>query len=141
MAISELRFTVPLPPRAVSPNGRHHWSSKAKGVSDYRDAVKQHASVAHPYLPTKQPWEAPERAAVTLTFCLQDDVGMMGKYQRNAFYHPRDQDNALASFKAGLDGLRDAGVVRGDEWDKVTLTVAMTKERGPFVEIVVRAME
>lgn len=137
MAISELRLGLPLPPRELSPNGRKHWIAKAGGVKAYRDNVAVIALSAV----REWHWKAPERATLILTFCLKDRPAPLGGLDRAAHYHPRDQDNALASFKAGLDGLRDAGVVRGDEWDKVTLTVAMTKERGPFVEIVVRAME
>lgn len=32
----------------------------------------------------------------------------------DGFYRPKDEDNALASCKAALDGIRDAGVIKGD---------------------------
>lgn len=141
MATSSLTFQVPLPPRELSPNGRKHWAQKAGKVKDYRDTVRGHARVAVALGESLSPtlWPA-NRAAITLTFCLRDRPAPLGALDRATHYHPTDPDNAQASFKAGLDGLRDAGVVIGDEWDRVALSVAMTKERGPWIEVCVTAL-
>lgn len=135
--MTALEFTVSLPPRALSPNtsrssARWHKQSHVKAYRQYVAALGRLA---------KPRWKAPARAKLTLMFCLKDDAGTLGRIQRSQFYHPRDQDNALASFKAGLDGIRDAGLIRGDEWDAVQIVVAMTKERGPFVEVQIEAVQ
>ena len=82
-------LVLPWPPSALSPNKRLHWSTKAKAAKAYRAAC---------YKLTKQSkmvigWEGDIHAWID-------------------FYPPdrrhRDDDNMIAAFKAGRDGVADA---------------------------------
>jgi hypothetical protein len=122
-----LGFTVPLPPPALSPNkgwGGARMKALAKSVyrqscfTDARNAVRAAG------------WEAPECVTVSLVFYTK---GAKGK-----FYQPRDDDNALASFKAGRDGIVSAGVAKGDarkHW--LTGSIQIDSSRGPWVDVFV----
>lgn len=57
-------------------------------------------------------------------------------------YSPRDEDNARASLKAAIDGMRDARVVPGDtkrwvKWGAFNLVTRRT-HRGAGVTVIVR---
>lgn len=79
---------LPWPPKELSPNARVHWSVKARKAKAYRAAC---------YLLTKQALiKAPDgRAVLSLCFVPPD---------RRA----RDDDNLVAAFKAGRDGIAEA---------------------------------
>lgn len=85
-----------LPPRTLSPNFRGHWAVKARAVNAYRTYVYLMANQARP-----RDWEVLEKATISLTFIAVDR-------------RRRDLDNLLSSFKAGIDGLIDAGILRDD---------------------------
>lgn len=94
-----IRINLPLPDRILSPNARPHWAPKAKAVREARGAAYYLAMAAMRKAGIKPPkWEAAE--------------------VRTVFYwptrHRRDRDNALASMKATMDGIADAGVVEND---------------------------
>jgi crossover junction endodeoxyribonuclease RusA len=81
--------TLPWPPKELSPNARIHWSKKSKAAKAYRASC---------HLLTKQSgmavdWEGDVHAWID-------------------FYPPdkrhRDDDNMIAAFKAGRDGMADA---------------------------------
>lgn len=79
---------LPWPPRELSPNARVHWSVKARKAKAYRNTC---------YLLTKEALiKAPEgRAVLSLCFVPPD--------RRH-----RDDDNLVAAFKAGRDGIAEA---------------------------------
>lgn len=83
-----MSLVLPWPPKELSPNARVHWSVKARKAKAYRAAA---------YLLTKQAGiAAPEgRAVLALEFVPPD---------RRA----RDDDNLVAAFKAGRDGIAEA---------------------------------
>jgi crossover junction endodeoxyribonuclease RusA len=93
-----ITITIPLPPAALKPNSRPHWSRKARAAKAYRKAAWA-ATVAatSPGLPMR--WR---KASVQVT----------------AFFktvrHP-DPDNLIASLKAAFDGIADAGLVADDK--------------------------
>lgn len=89
--------TVPLPPAALSPNARVHWAAKAKATRAYR-ATAWITAVAELGVRRGPRWP---HATALITFA----------YPTN---RRRDADNALASLKAAIDGLRDAGIVEDD---------------------------
>jgi len=96
-----ITITLPLPNTHLQPNSRPHWRTKAAAVKAYRSDAK-HAALAawiEAGGRANEPW--PE-ATVTATF--------FWPTRRR-----RDKDNALASLKAALDGLFDAGVIADDE--------------------------
>ena len=80
---------LPWPPRELSPNGRAHWTKKAKAARAYRQACYVLALQARIV--------APERGRIPLT------IEFLPPDRR-----PRDDDNIIAAFKAGRDGLADA---------------------------------
>ena len=97
-----LHIEIPgLPPRELSPNARVHWAKKAKATAEYRESVGWEAMRAKGY---KIYWRALDKAKVDITFVVPD--------QRR-----RDKTNLAASFKAGLDGLVDAGIIKDDSAD------------------------
>jgi hypothetical protein len=118
-----LEFTVPLPPRDLSPNRTRntHWSRKSSAVSDYRQLVAIHARNATP-----SAWETPATARVSLIFGLKNtDQG------DRACYHPKDADNALASFKAGIDGMVDSGLLESDRWENLEIGLVRASKVSP----------
>ncbi len=85
---------LPHPPEPLRPNWRGHWARKAKAVSAYR---KLACLVAKPYAP-RVPWK---------------NVAYKITWEARKSQAP-DPDNIIASFKAGLDGLADAGLFVDD---------------------------
>lgn len=81
-------LTLPWPPAACSPNARVHWARKSKAAKSYRAAC---------HLLAKQAGiKAPEGEALLMIEFVPPDR------------RRRDDDNLLAMFKAGRDGLADA---------------------------------
>jgi len=79
---------LPWPPAACSPNARVHWTRKSKAAKSYRAAC---------HLLAKQAGiQAPEGDALLILEFVPPDR------------RRRDDDNLLAMFKAGRDGLADA---------------------------------
>jgi crossover junction endodeoxyribonuclease RusA len=122
--MTPVRLTLPLPAKALSPNGRPHWRAKAAAVKEHREAAWAAALLA--IRPGRKPrWERAEAEAV--------------------FYwptrHRRDRDNAAASLKAYWDGIADAGVL-ADDAGLVHLPVRMEYDAAnPRVEVIIRALE
>jgi crossover junction endodeoxyribonuclease RusA len=86
-----LEVVLPWPGVELSPNGRKHWSAKARATKAYRDTayVLGRQAMGHR-------GAAPE-----------------GDYRVALRFRPpnirnRDQDNMVASMKSGLDGLAQA---------------------------------
>lgn len=85
-----MNVTLPWPPSTLSPNARHaHPSIKWKAVRAYRSACKTLAEAYGVVAPDSQ------KIALWIEFVPPD--------RRH-----RDDDNMVASFKAGRDGLADA---------------------------------
>jgi crossover junction endodeoxyribonuclease RusA len=94
-------ITVPLPPKALSPNARVHWAVKAKVTKQYRAAcaMAYHCSRVPPLFPPVK---------IHLDFYL---ARVPLAYDA---YFAKDADNARSSFKAGQDALADAGIIPSD---------------------------
>lgn len=81
-------LTLPWPPRVLSPNARSHWAKKSAAAKSYR-------RMCH-------------------LLCLQSElIAPAGRMLLDLEFVPpdarrRDDDNCLAAFKAGRDGLADA---------------------------------
>ena len=85
-----MKVTLPWPPKALSPNARGHWSAKSKAARAYRAAcfaLTKEANIAKP--------DTEGRLHLWLDFFPPD--------RRH-----RDDDNMIASFKSGRDGIADA---------------------------------
>lgn len=96
-----MKFTIDLslPPKALSPNARPHWRTKANATKKYRRLAGLLALAA---LNGQDPPRL-KTATARLTFTFPD--------------HPsrqRDHDNLAASMKAAWDGLADAGILDND---------------------------
>jgi hypothetical protein len=89
-----------LPPSTLSPNVTlAHWAQKRASARKYRKASWFAFMLARPHGWTPGP--------VVIDVVYEwgnDSVG----------YRPHDEDNARASLKAALDGMRDAGIVPDD---------------------------
>lgn len=112
---------LPWPPTALSPNARGHWSKLAKAKKAYREACAWTAK-----LHGASPIQA-DRLHLTLEFVPPS---------RRAF----DLDNALASCKAGLDGLADVLCVDDSRWS-LTIRKAPDGEIGGMVRVWVEKVE
>lgn len=82
-------INLPWPPKELNPNHKTHWAKKARIAKKYRSDC---------YLITKQ-------AGININW-----EGFIHLWME--FYPPdrrhRDDDNMIASFKAGRDGMADA---------------------------------
>ena len=96
-----------LPPRALSPNARGHWSKRYKAGKELGESVWVRAREVAP----PEPWER-----VTIRY----KVFWCGKVP--------DPDNFIASMKPALDGIVRAGVIVDDGPEYVTI-LPVTNER------------
>lgn len=126
-----LRFEVALPYRELSSNGGHgHWAAEARARSMYRAEVALVAGSAA----INQRWDRPAVARVSLLFGIKGGRSV----QR---YQPRDLANAVAAWKAGYDGLVDAGVLVDDSRQHMEVgEVLITAKNGPWVRVLVEAI-
>ena len=111
-----LHIEIPgLPPRELSPNARVHWRVKAEFTAWYRQFSCTYA-LQHRFQ-RRTHWDTPSRAKVDITFVVPD--------QRR-----RDKTNLAASFKAGLDGLVDAGIIKDDNHECIDDQYHIQYEKG-----------
>src|SRR5690349_18263633 len=89
------------PPRETAPNARAHYMKKAQRAGIYRHECKLVARS-----------ELVAMKAQGLTFPLKEPVAMRITFVMRRY--DKDPDNLLASFKAGLDGMVDAGLFTDD---------------------------
>lgn len=78
----------PWPPKTLSPNARVHWATRSRAAKRYRQDCFYLAKCAG----LKMPGSA---GILSLTFCPPDR-------------RKRDDDNLVAAFKAGRDGIAQA---------------------------------
>ena len=98
-----ITLTLPFPPKELSPNARCAWQKKAAFVQSYRHECKIEGFKALRSMMPVAPFMSKDLPyAVTITFVLKDK-------------RRHDWDNLLASFKAGIDGLVDAGLLPDDD--------------------------
>ncbi|AXA25664.1 MULTISPECIES: endodeoxyribonuclease RusA [Pseudomonas] len=115
-----MELTLPWPPAACSPNARVHWSRKSKAAKTYRYACFLLARQAGIQTPKGD-------ALLMLEFVPPDR-------------RRRDDDNLLAMFKAGRDGLADA---LGIDDNVFTTLFRVSKEtiKGGAVRVRIQAQE
>ena len=87
--IQAVTFLVPWPPAKLNPNARTHWAVKARAAASYRKACSLLALQAK----GRSSLHGPLR--LSLEFLPPDA-------------RRRDDDNLLAAFKSGRDGIADA---------------------------------
>lgn len=111
---------LPWPPAACSPNARVHWTKKSKAAKSYREAC---------HLLAKQAGiQAPKGEALLMIEFVPPDR------------RRRDDDNLLAMFKAGRDGLADA---LGIDDNVFATQIRVSKEtiKGGAVRVRIQAQE
>lgn len=109
---------LPWPPKELSPNARVHWTVRSRNAKSYRSACHLITKMARPEVPAGQ-------IVLALEFVPPD---------RRA----RDDDNLVASFKAGRDGIAEALGV--DDKTFVTEFRMSTETRpGGMVRVTLRA--
>ena len=81
-------LTLPWPPKVLSPNARTHWAAKSKAAKAYRHACFLLCREAALLVPAG-------RALLAIEFVPPDR-------------RRRDDDNCIASFKSGRDGVAQA---------------------------------
>lgn len=79
---------LPWPPKALSPNARTHWATKSRAAKAYRQACFLLCRAAGLPVPSG-------RALLAIEFVPPDR-------------RRRDDDNCIASFKSGRDGVAEA---------------------------------
>ena len=98
--MNEWTIRLPWTKPPLSLNDRSHWRAKAAATASVRIAARAGAIGARNRSFVPPPWPL-ERAAVTLTY-----------YPRDR--RRRDATNLVATYKACVDGLVDAGVIPDD---------------------------
>jgi len=93
---------LPLPPKECSRNTTCHWGSRGRAVKQYR------SDCALAYMAAK----IPAMPAICLSLAFYNGGRRVGV--DDGLYRPKDEANAIDSFKAAQDALADAGVVPGD---------------------------
>lgn len=117
--MNSLTITIPLPPRAVSPNARIHWSKKASATKSYRREAWASAVAAINGSPPR--W-------------------LKAKMQVFAYFPNRrfpDPGNLMASLKAAEDGICDAGIVANDRGLWPERPVFNVSAGAPRIEIII----
>lgn len=96
----KMRVVLPWPPRALSPNSRSHWSERSREAKRYRWACMVQAKKVI----NQEGWPLA---------AMRDHIAAGGHLHLFLDFHPpngrrRDDDNVIAAFKSGRDGLADA---------------------------------
>lgn len=119
--MKSITITLPLPPRALNPNSRPHYMTKAAKTKKYRtDAgfAALHASSRRTE-ETLCPWS---RATIQVRW-----------FHRTASFP--DPDNVIAWLKAAFDGIADAGVIANDRDVEYPPVIIEKDSDDPRVEI------
>ena len=85
------KVILPWPPKELSPNARNHWAKTAKFKKHYRQIC----------------WAIAYKAKIKVLTTGDDPIHLGVTFFPPDRRH-RDDDNMIASMKAGLDGLADA---------------------------------
>jgi len=108
---------LPWPPKDLSPNARVHWSKRSKAAKSYRLACATLTKQAAPKLPES------ERLVLWITFYPPDK-------------RHRDDDNLIAAFKSGRDGLAEA---LGINDKRFVCAPSVSLNTGGYVEVHITA--
>ena len=102
----KLTLTFPLPPDDLSPNARVHYLAKARAAATYRKSAK---------LLSRSKLNASGTSETWFRFLEEEPQLRLTETYRIAGKRKRDVRNLFAAFKAGEDGLVDAGIIPGDD--------------------------
>ena len=121
-----MRIEIPqLPPAELSPNARPCWADKYKAGKQYHNAV-YYCCVDARNRGYREGMSFPIiKARLNLTFVFPEE-------------RRRDRDNLLASFKNGLDGIKDSGLILDDDSEHLeigTVNIEVDPARAPLTII------
>ena len=120
-----IRLVLPLPSGNLSPNSRCGWRAKAHSTAKYREAGYIVGLDAKSRSAFPRPWAAAE--------------------MRYRFFHRdsrrRDPDNLLASLKAAIDGIVDAGILEDDNGLIHQPVEQQVDRKNPRVELIISKRE
>lgn len=127
------RFEVPgLPSRELSPNARVHWAVRSRAAGDYKGLVYFHAlnqlNLEDATRLAGKERIALKRALLDLTFVFKEN-------------RRRDRDNLIAMFKAGLDAIRQLGLIEDDSSEHLligSVSVEVDAARAPLTIIEIK---
>lgn len=121
-----------LPPPSSSPNYRGNWAKRYRDAKVFKEAVYLCAVDARNKLESKGGlMSPPAKVKISLTFVYPER-------------RVRDIDNIIASFKPGLDGLVQAGVITGDSSEHIVMgkiSIEVDKKRAPLTIIELTEIE
>ena len=117
-----VRLVLPLPPKELSPNARVHWRVKAASTKQTR--LLAHSIAAGTLIAARRKAPGWKRAEVQITYS--------AKRRRWP-----DPDNLLASMKASIDGMTDAGLFADDRGLVHLPPVLALDRKSPRVEITI----
>ena len=123
---THVTIEMPLPDAALSQNYHGHWTRRHRAAKVARESAYLRALGSRTFAcPEPWPWPA---ATVDLTFYWPDK-------------RRRDKDNAVASMKAALDGIADAGLVVNDEHFQPGKVDFQVDKSNPRVVITMRKLD
>lgn len=118
----QITITLPFPPAELSPNARCHWRVKAEAVAMYRKTCT--------YMTKMVMWEQSAIGKFPLKPPVEASITFVLKGKRR-----RDMDNLFASFKAGIDGIVDAGLLPDDDVRSWSPTLRYEQGEKPLIRI------
>ena len=121
-----ITITLPLPHKHLSPNARVHWGQLAEAKKRARRDAKYEAIAEMSHMQLSAPKLKTARVEYRFYFKTR---------------HSHDADNAIASMKASLDGLTDAGLWTDDSVVTLLPPVLAVDRVRPRVEVVVSVSE
>lgn len=112
-----MKITLPWPSPDLSPNARIHWGRKSRAVKKYRhDAF----------------WAAKEKGVPFLHKEINLRITFIPPTNRK-----RDEDNCIASIKAGLDGIAQAWGINDTNFHIAEHSIARARKPGcVIVEVI-----
>lgn len=114
-------IVLPLPPRELSPNYKHLNSAvKWRYVRHYREACGWDTKYQMQEQGLSPIWQSPIVMKLSFHYRLRRE---------------RDEDNLLASFKAGIDGMVDAKLLPDDSTSHVSYVIEVVagEDEGVYV--------
>lgn len=114
--MNEQRLTLPWPPKILGPNQRAHWAERSRAAKKYR---------AECALLSRGRLQLPESGQIALRLEFHPPDGRI-----------RDDDNMLASFKAGRDGVADGLGIDDRRFSVRSMRVCEKRPGGAVVLIV-----
>lgn len=132
-----LEFEAPFVPRVLAQNTRASWHASQLGPkADYKQAVALAAKAVMP-----ENYVAPEHAVINLRFGvlakgLMARERLLWRSKLRRPYRPQDIPNAIGCWKAGFDGLVEAGAIIDDSYRHMSLgIVVIDPEMAPGVTV------